>query len=79
MMTFVGGEEGGRQESNQGPLLGCNRSGGVVLDDPDKIKSVHRAYFDAGADVAITASYQGSIEGYMNVGLGGGNISVERS
>lgn len=41
------------------------RSAGVVVDDPDKVKQVHRDYFEAGADVATTASYQGSIEGYM--------------
>lgn len=32
----------------------------VLRDDPDAIVEVHRAYFAAGADVAITASYQAS-------------------
>lgn len=41
----------------------------LLLDDPLLIKQAHRAYFDAGADIAITASYQASIEGYRQLGL----------
>jgi homocysteine S-methyltransferase len=36
----------------------------LLLDEPDLIRQVHRSYFDAGADVAIGASYQASFEGF---------------
>ncbi len=39
-------------------------SAAVLADAPEAIEAVHRAYFEAGADVAITASYQASFEGF---------------
>ncbi len=41
----------------------------LLLTDPDSIEAVHLDYFRAGANVATTASYQASIEGYAAVGL----------
>jgi homocysteine S-methyltransferase len=41
----------------------------LLLDDPGAIRRVHRDYFDAGADVATTASYQASLPGLMRRGL----------
>src|SRR5260221_750872 len=41
----------------------------VLLDAPDLIRAVHRDYFEAGADVAVTASYQATIPGLMRRGL----------
>jgi homocysteine S-methyltransferase len=38
-------------------------SGKTLLEDPDCIRQVHLDYFLAGADIAITASYQASIVG----------------
>lgn len=38
-------------------------SGKTLLEDPDCIRQVHLDYFLAGADIAITASYQASICG----------------
>src|SRR3954453_1094649 len=35
----------------------------LLLDDPQLIVNVHRAYVDAGADVVIGASYHASFEG----------------
>jgi homocysteine S-methyltransferase len=35
----------------------------VLVEDPDSIREVHEAYFEAGADVAISASYQATFEG----------------
>ena len=35
----------------------------VLVEDPDLIVEVHRAYVEAGADVVISASYQASFEG----------------
>lgn len=41
----------------------------VLLDKPEKITEVHREYFEAGANVAITASYQASILGFTDLGF----------
>lgn len=41
----------------------------ILLENPEMIKKVHLDYFEAGADCAITASYQATIEGYQQRGL----------
>ena len=41
----------------------------LLRDEPGEIAAVHRAYFEAGAHVATTASYQASIEGFANAGV----------
>ncbi|MCP8968115.1 homocysteine S-methyltransferase [Ectobacillus ponti] len=41
----------------------------VLMENPDIIRRVHMDYFEAGADCAITASYQATVEGYMKKGL----------
>ena len=41
----------------------------VLLESPGAIVDVHRAYFKAGADVAITASYQASEQGFAARGI----------
>lgn len=41
----------------------------VLLDEPQRIEELHFDYFAAGADVAITASYQASFEGFAARGL----------
>lgn len=41
----------------------------LLRDEPAEIVAVHRAFFEAGADVATTASYQASIPGLVRAGL----------
>lgn len=41
----------------------------VLIDAPDLIHHVHTAYFAAGADCAITASYQATLAGFERRGL----------
>lgn len=41
----------------------------LLRDEPDEIVAAHRAFFDVGADVAITASYHASYSGFANVGI----------
>jgi homocysteine S-methyltransferase len=41
----------------------------LLRDDPQAIEDVHAAYFDAGADVAITASYHATFEGFAAAGI----------
>jgi homocysteine S-methyltransferase len=41
----------------------------VLVEDPDAIRAVHASYFEAGAEVAISASYQATFEGFAGRGL----------
>jgi homocysteine S-methyltransferase len=51
-------------------LSGALWSAGVLAADPDAIRQVHEAYFAAGAQVAISASYQASRRGFARLGFG---------
>lgn len=42
---------------------------GVAVRHPQIIKSIHRRYLEAGADIPTTATYQASAQGYMDAGL----------
>jgi homocysteine S-methyltransferase len=42
----------------------------LLADAPRDIAAVHAAYFRAGADIATTASYQASFEGFAAHGIG---------
>nr|PIL96550.1 homocysteine s-methyltransferase domain-containing protein [Toxoplasma gondii COUG] len=41
----------------------------AVLSAPDLVRRAHFDFFDAGADVAITATYQASLTGFAQIGL----------
>jgi homocysteine S-methyltransferase len=41
----------------------------LLLENPDIIRQVHLAYFAAGADCAISASYQATVPGFVARGL----------
>jgi homocysteine S-methyltransferase len=41
----------------------------VLLEDPEAIRQLHYDYLTAGADCVITASYQGTLAGFMKRGL----------
>ncbi|MCJ2148191.1 homocysteine S-methyltransferase [Bacillus sp. B19-2] len=41
----------------------------MLIENPELIKQVHLDYFRAGADCAITASYQSTVEGFTKRGL----------
>src|SRR5690606_11296821 len=42
----------------------------LLAERPEAIVEAHLAYFEAGADVAITASYQATFEGFAKRGIG---------
>ncbi len=42
----------------------------ILLERPDMIRAVHLDYFNAGADVATTATYQATFDGFARRGLG---------
>ena len=51
----------------------------ILLEQPEVIQQVHFDYFKAGADCAITASYQATIQGFVKRGLNEGEaISLIR-
>ena len=41
----------------------------MLIENPELIKQVHLDYFRAGADCAMTASYQSTVEGFTKRGL----------
>ena len=41
----------------------------LLADNPAAISAAHREYFQAGAQVAITSSYQASFQGFAELGL----------
>ncbi|MDD2955656.1 MAG: homocysteine S-methyltransferase [Oscillospiraceae bacterium] len=41
----------------------------ILAEAPEKIEQVHYDYFEAGADCAMTASYQATIPGFMGKGF----------
>ncbi len=41
----------------------------LLADEPAAIEAAHRAYYEAGAEVAITASYQATYEGFARQGI----------
>ncbi|WP_444684820.1 homocysteine S-methyltransferase [Alkalicoccus luteus] len=41
----------------------------ILAEDPDRIKRVHQLYFEAGADCAITSSYQAVPDGFLQAGF----------
>ena len=54
--------------------LGCDLkdslwSAKILVEAPEKIREVHREYFRAGANVAITASYQATEAGFARRGF----------
>lgn len=42
----------------------------ALLEDPDAVLAVHRAFLDAGADCIVTATYQATYQGFAERGLG---------
>ncbi|MET9497189.1 homocysteine S-methyltransferase [Streptomyces sp. NPDC006552] len=42
----------------------------LLAEEPEAVTAAHLAYFQAGAEVAITASYQATFEGFAKQGIG---------
>jgi homocysteine S-methyltransferase len=47
----------------------------LLAERPEAITEAHLAYFEAGASVAITASYQATFEGFAGRGIGRGRAA----
>lgn len=51
-------------------------SADLLRSAPDAIEQLHYDYFEAGASVATTASYQASYEGFAAIGLGADAVTA---
>jgi len=57
-------------ESHGHDLSSALWSARLLVEDPGAIEAAHREYFEAGAQIAITASYQASLPGFAAIGVG---------
>ncbi len=57
-------------ESHGHDLSSALWSARLLIEEPEAIRAAHREYFEAGAQVAITASYQASMPGFAAIGVG---------
>jgi homocysteine S-methyltransferase len=55
-------------EEQGADLSGSLWTARLLAEEPERIAAAHRAFFEAGAQVATTASYQASIEGLVAAG-----------
>lgn len=44
-------------------------SAAALINHPQAVKDVHRSYFEAGADVAITNTYQANLDSFQQIGF----------
>jgi homocysteine S-methyltransferase len=69
MTTFTDALADGVVVLDGGLATELEARGHDLRDDPAAIVAAHRAYFDAGAEVAITASYHASYGGFRAAGF----------
>ncbi|WP_350274433.1 homocysteine S-methyltransferase [Kribbella sp. HUAS MG21] len=68
LVVLDGGLSNALEERGQ-DLSDALWSARLLRDGPGEIAAVHRAYFEAGAMVATTASYQASVVGFERAGV----------
>lgn len=44
----------------------------ALIDNPEAVKAVHKSDFEAGADIAITDTYQANVNGFEQAGYSEG-------
>ena len=69
MVVLLDGGMSNALEDRGHDLSGRLWTAALLRDAPAEIAAVHRAYYEAGADVATTASYQASVPGFVAAGL----------
>ncbi len=75
----IDGGLGTHLEARGHDLRGELWSARLLLEQPDEVRAVHDDFFDAGARVAISGSYQVSRDGLATLGLGGLQLEHEGS
>jgi homocysteine S-methyltransferase len=68
-MVIVDGALATELERRGADLRDTLWSAKILLESPELIRDVHMDYFRAGADCAITASYQATVDGFAGRGL----------
>ena len=68
-ITVLDGGLATELEAQGHDLSGALWSARLLAEEPEAISAAHRAFFEAGAHVAITASYQASFEGFERAGV----------
>jgi homocysteine S-methyltransferase len=69
MVTIIDGAMGTELAARGHDVTDRLWSARLLISDPEAIEAVHLAYFEAGAVVATTASYQATVPGFLAVGL----------
>ena len=69
-LTVLDGGMATELERQGHDLTGDLWSARLLDEEPEAIAQVHRSFFEAGAQVAISASYQASFDGFARAGLG---------
>ena len=49
-------------------------SAAILNEHPDEVRAAHEDFFNAGAQVATTCSYQVTFDGFAQIGMGNGDI-----
>jgi homocysteine S-methyltransferase len=70
-VTVLDGGLATELEARHHDLSGSLWSARMLRDEPAEIEEVHLSFFRAGAQVAITASYQASFDGFAREGIDG--------
>ena len=68
-LTVLDGGLATELEAQGADLSDALWSARVLADDPSRVVAAHTAFVAAGADVAITSSYQASFAGYARAGI----------
>jgi len=68
-MLVIDGALGTELENKGANIVDTLWSAVCLLRDPESIYQVHKEYYEAGADLAITATYNASFPGFKEHGL----------
>ncbi|MGN0097650.1 MAG: homocysteine S-methyltransferase [Corynebacterium sp.] len=68
-ITILDGGFGTRLADRGNDITGSLWSAQILRDDPAEIVAAHRDFFDAGADVATTCSYEVTVDGLVAAGV----------
>ncbi len=75
-VTVLDGGLATELEARGNDLSGSLWSARMLRDEPAEIEEVHLSFFRAGAQVAITSSYQASFDGFAREGVGSTDAAV---
>ncbi|MDO4887855.1 MAG: homocysteine S-methyltransferase [Actinomycetaceae bacterium] len=77
-VIVLDGGLGTHLETRGADVTGALWSAQILRDAPEEVRAAHRDFFEAGAQAAITCSYQVSADGLLAAGLAGSRAEAER-